>query len=88
MRRSTLLMCFLAGLWTACGCTSPAKMWQAMKPGDYADPTDSPGDPWIEQAGTEARGDRPRESHGEPEWFHDALTSPKARSIEQNVGIH
>jgi hypothetical protein len=79
------MIAFLLGL---CGCTNPRHFWQAMKPGDYSDPTDETGDPWMQQVGVEARGDRPREPDEEPDWFHNSLTSPKARDIERNLGVN
>ncbi|MGD9856848.1 MAG: hypothetical protein AB7U20_18015 [Planctomycetaceae bacterium] len=55
--------------------------------GDYADPSEESSDPWIQQAGSEARGNRPKEKSTEPEWFVNMLRSPKARDIENNLGF-
>jgi hypothetical protein len=89
MRKPAYTCC----LWSAvllglCGCTNPGRIWQAMKPGDYADPTDEAGDPWIQQAAVEARGDRPREYDEEPAIFHNFMMSEKARAVEQDMGIY
>lgn len=86
----------LSGLLTAlvvvqAGCNAmrenSRQMIDVFKPGDYEDWTEnSTADPWIRQAGVEARGHRERESVGEPDWFHNRLTSEKARDIERNMG--
>jgi hypothetical protein len=47
---------------------------------DYRDPSDDPGDEWS-SVGVEARGDMPMDKGGDP------LYSPKARSIERNLGV-
>ena len=80
-------------VWSAvllglCGCKNSGQFWQALKPGDYADPTADAGDPWIQQAAVEARGDRPREYHEEPAFFYNFVTSEKARAVEENMGIY
>lgn len=56
-----------------------------MKPdsGGYDDGTDEV-DGWVSEAGVEARGDRPIEVDNDP---FRALMSPKAKSIERNLGI-
>jgi hypothetical protein len=43
-------------------------------------------DKWVEQAGLEARGDRPRDASHEPEWLRQLTTSDQARGIERNLG--
>lgn len=53
--------------------------------GDYDDDTDEGDDAWIQQAGIEARGDRPLEKSTDP--IRDMIMSPKARSIERNLGF-
>ena len=62
------------------------RMVKVFKPNDYADWTDDVSDPWVQQVGAQARGDRPRESLDEPDWLHNMLTSPEARDIERNMG--
>jgi hypothetical protein len=89
MRSKAFTWCVWSGaLLGLYGCQNPGQFWHALKPGDYADPTANAGDPWIEQAAVEARGDRPREYHEEPAFFHNLVTSEKARSIEENMGIY
>jgi hypothetical protein len=36
----------------------------------------------------EARGDRARESSGDPDWYRKYIMSEKARDIERNMGIY
>jgi hypothetical protein len=57
-----------------------------MKPstGDYDDGTDSVDEGWVREAGIEARGDRPVEKENDP---FRVFMSPKARSIERNLGF-
>ncbi len=59
----------------------------AIKPstGDYDDGTDEADEEWIKNAGIEARGDRPLEHDNDP--LRNLLMSPKARSIERNLGF-
>ena len=59
----------------------------AIKPstGDYDDGTDEVDEEWVRKAGIEARGDRPLEHDNDP--FRNLLMSPKARSIERNLGF-
>ncbi len=59
----------------------------AIKPstGDYDDGTDEADAKWVRNAGVEARGDRPLEHDTDP--FRNLLMSPKARSIERNLGF-
>lgn len=88
----TLIAVLLIGTFSGmAGCNSmresSRQMIDVFKPGDYADGTDHFSDPWVQQAGVEARGNRPRESVGEPAMIHNLLTSPKARDIERNVGL-
>lgn len=59
--------------------------WSAMPNEDYRDPTDEENDEWA-FAGKEARGDRPRERDPD-RWWRKYIMSPKARSIERNMGI-
>ena len=41
---------------------------------------------WVREAGNEARGDRPIETDNDP--LRNLFSSPRARSIERNLGIH
>lgn len=69
--------------------SAAAQTIESMRPTsfDYADPSEEASDPWIVQAGAEARGDRPKEKAVEPKWFMDIVRSPKARDIENNLGF-
>ena len=62
-----------------------SQSFASMKPdsGGYDDGTDEV-DGWVSEAGVEARGDRPIEVDNDP---FRALMSPKAKSIERNLGI-
>jgi len=88
--RTDAIRCLILGavLTGLCGCTNPGRVWQAMKPGDYADPTVGAVDPWTRQAAVEGRGDRPREYDEEPAAVHNFLVSEKARAIEEDMGIY
>jgi len=60
--------------------------FESVKPNgtaDYDDGTDEV-EGWVHEAGVEARGDRPVEIDNDP---FRALMSPKAKSIERNLGI-
>lgn len=54
---------------------------------DYSHPADDIGDPWIQAAGNEARGHRPREKENDPLGLRNFIMSPKARDIEHNLGF-
>ena len=90
----SLLAILLLLLIGSSGCTQTAsiremftKSFDSSKPShhDYDDGTDETDEGWIKEAGIEARGDRPLESENDP--FRDLLMSPKARSIERNLGF-
>lgn len=88
MFRSTPAV-LLAGMVLAlAGCNamreSSRQMIDVFKPSDYS--MGDVEDPWIQRAGVEARGNRPRESVGEPAAMHNFLTSEKARDIERHMG--
>ena len=55
------------------------------KTSDYRDSTQDEIDEW-ESVGREARGDQPFEHDPDP-WWQNYIMSPKARSIERNLGI-
>lgn len=44
-------------------------------------------DPWVHQAGVEARGDRPREKAVDPAWLRKLTMSEEHRDIERQLGI-
>ncbi len=86
-----ILMLFLIG---SSGCTQTGSIremftrsFDSSKPShhDYDDDTDNVDEGWIKEAGIEARGDRPLEMDNDP--FRNMLMSPKARSIERNLGF-
>ena len=53
--------------------------------GDYWDPAEEADKGWVSEAGKEARGDRPLEQQNDP--IRDWTMSPKAKSIERNLGF-
>jgi hypothetical protein len=53
----------------------------------YSDPAEMSGDPWIQRAGVEARGNRPRERSYDPLGLRNLFMSEKALDIERNMGI-
>ena len=92
MFRTIMLVTLLSGIvFSQSGCNAmrenSRQLVDVFKPSDYADWTDDVSDPWIQRAGVEARGNRPLDSIDEPHWFHNMLTTPKARDIERNMGI-
>lgn len=91
LRLSTLLLFALAITQTGCALVSPVKtfyrgMWQTFKPRgtDNTDAGDDPDSQW-DFVGVEGRGDRPMERDNDP--FRNTLLSPRAQSIERNLGI-
>ncbi len=97
MQTSSLLrLLVLAALLPVAGCavmqsmqTTASATVDAMRPSASTSvhPADEPSDPWIKKVGTEARGNRPKEKSEEPPWLRNLLMSPKARDIENNLGI-
>ncbi|MCG6156751.1 hypothetical protein [Rubinisphaera margarita] len=93
--KSIVSSLLIVTLCLSTGCTQQLGMrnmfkesFASLKPdgkADYDDGTDDAEEEWIEEAGVEARGDRPMEKDNDP--FRDLLMSPKARSIERNLGI-
>jgi len=88
------LLIIVAGLLlTSTGCqtmapTSPLRQTLEMfRPAsqDYEDGTDEDGSEWH-FVGDEGRAGQVRERDPDP-WFKENLMSPKARSIEHNLGI-
>ncbi len=72
------------------GCAQMRSVWKSSMTnfnptsGDYADDSYDEVEGWITDAGTEARADQPRDYENDP--LKNLLTSPKARSIERNLG--
>ena len=93
---SPLPLLVLAALLPLAGCAAmesvqmaASETVEALRPSssNYVDPADETSDPWVKKAGSEARGNRPVEKSEEPAWFRNLLMSPKARDIENNLGI-
>jgi hypothetical protein len=61
----------------------------ALRPSSFDgwDPGSETGDPWVQQAGAEARGHRPTEKEFDPFGLKQVIMSNKARDIERNLGI-
>ncbi len=94
--KSTILLALLTLLlFSQTGCSiidathDMAKFsWNAMKPRptDYKDPFSDDGSEW-EFVGEDGRGDRAKE-YDVDRWWKKWVSSPKANSIERNVGIY
>ena len=56
-------------------------------PRDVANPGDRHSDPWMNQVGVEARGNRRPEQAPEPMWFRKYAMSQQTRDIERNLGV-
>jgi hypothetical protein len=61
----------------------------AMRPSSFDgwDPGSETGDPWVQQAGAEARGHRPVEKEFDPFGLKQIFMSDRARDIERNLGV-
>ena len=93
MRFATAL-CFAGALFCTTGCqlmdagkkvTSYTRDSFKPKSAGYRDTSLESSDDWS-FVGQEARGDRPREQDPDP-WWQQLVMSPRARSIEKNLGI-
>ena len=94
MLRSFVIVTVLTGLaLTQVGCalvdpvqTFSRGVWRTFKPRglDYTNSGDDADSEW-DFVGVEARGDRPMERDSDP--FRNRLLSPRAQSIERNLGI-
>lgn len=76
--RLLLIACTLSTI--ACGC-------QTFAPGKTLSKGDSATDPWVHEAGTVARNERPVEKVNDPLGLREIFTSSKARDIERNLGV-
>lgn len=85
MRRATWLLC-LTACWMFPGCASTRNWLSSLN--EHDDPFVKHEEKWVEQAGLEARGDRPREMSSEPRWFRQFTMSDEARGIERNLGVY
>lgn len=83
--------CLAVGLLVSCAqLSSPdlafKKSIKALSPNSKdRDDLDEVDKDWVSEAGVEARGDRAVEIDNDP--FRKYLMSPKAQSIERNLGI-
>ncbi len=50
-------------------------------------PGDSKGDPWVQQAGNEIRGEHTREDVVDPLHLRNLFMSEQSRAIERNLGV-
>jgi hypothetical protein len=85
MRRVFAILCCAVIASSSCTTTGGLSMFKSR---DYADPAEQASEPWVSKVAEEGRAGRPRESSGEPEWFHNLMTSERARDIEHNFGIY
>lgn len=94
MRQFTAVVLSAFLLSTSVGCTALQSAGSSFrqtigkfkpKTGDYWDPAEEADEGWVAEAGKEARGDRPLEKQND--WFRDMTMSPKAKSIERNLGF-
>lgn len=93
-RITNLLFCSVLLFSAGCSVMSSmqgmaAKTMEALRPGSFDgwDPGSESTDPWVQQAGAEARGDRPMQTEYDPLKLRQYLMSDKARDIERNMGI-
>lgn len=96
MRRLLILLTICPALFCHAGCTLVTTMQgmatqtvEALRPTSFDgwDPGSETSDPWVQQAGAEARGHRPVEKEYDPLGLKKYLMSDKARDIERNMGI-
>ena len=86
--RAALLFCVCV---CATGCQSELlshRMFDPFRPNpfDYRDASDDPGSEW-DFVGSEGRAEQQREFEPDDQWFKKYLMSPRARSIERNLGF-
>lgn len=91
-RTRAIILAVLCCASTGChSMMSPRDAWRqtvsSFRPDtrDYADGSTESGSEW-DFVGEEGRGDQERERDPDP-WFKQNLMSPKAQSIERNLGI-
>ena len=89
------------GVWCLCaGCLQGCTVFETMRTGtrqlvkdftpeslDEENPADDPGDPWISAAAQEGRDGQKGEMQNDPLHLRQYVISPKARSIENNLGF-
>lgn len=76
----------------AVGCASMSEsgsLFSSMSPGGEESESNAgrSSDPWVSQAGTEARKHLPREKTNDPLGLRNIFMSEQARDIEHNLGI-
>jgi len=82
-----LLSLLLVGCTTFSALTDNPKKGPKQNTGEKSDHLDDQQEEsWVREVGVDARGDRPIEYDTDP--LRNLFTSPKARSIERNLGIH
>lgn len=92
MRCRSLILPLCAGLsLVLCGCQSAVlsnSMFDPIRPNptDYRSASDEAGAEW-DFVGEEGRSEQTREDESGDRWFKDHLMSPRARSIERNLGF-
>jgi hypothetical protein len=87
----TRMLLFVALLFTASGCNSSLMNHSAFdsirpNPNDYREASDDPGSEW-DFVGDEGRADQQAVVEDGDQWFKKYLMSPRARSIERNLGF-
>jgi hypothetical protein len=90
MQRHLALLTFCSVLLVSAGCTFASRTVEALRPTSFDawDPgSEESSDPWVQQAGAEARGHRPVEKEFDPLGLKKVFMSDKARDIERNMGI-
>lgn len=96
MHRHLELLTLCAALVLCSGCALMSSVQgmasqtvEALRPTSFDgwDPGSETGDPWVQQAGAEARGHRPVEKELDPLGLKKVFMSQKARDIERNMGI-
>lgn len=75
----------------ATGCQSELlnhRVFDSFRPNPfgYSDAGDDPGSEW-DFVGNEGRAEQPRQPEPNDQWFKKYLMSPRARSIERNLGF-
>lgn len=88
-----LLLVWVTVSSTGCALTEPlkpvgryAKDLFTFRGTDYSHPAYEKDPYWVSDVGSEARSDQVREEDPD-QWYKKYLMSPKARSIERNLGV-
>ncbi|MFK7817376.1 MAG: hypothetical protein AB8G99_01550 [Planctomycetaceae bacterium] len=92
MRTTYLRLLFAFCVCSSIGCQTQEllshRMFDSFRPNphDYRDAGDDPGSEW-DFVGTEGRAEQESEFEADDQWFKKYLMSPRARSIERNLGF-